>query len=88
MDFIAVGSFCVFFVCMFFVCCFYSHFDLNDQDADEQRDLVKYENDSDEFIPFAVRVKVVPACRVIMEEKSSLENRQIFSINEKKIISV
>ena len=61
MDLATAGGLCLFFACMCFVSCFYVNFS-DDQDADEQKDDVKYENGSDNFIPFAINVKIKRIC--------------------------
>ena len=43
MDLATAGGFCLLGACMCFVSCFYTNFSDN-QDADEQKDDVKYEN--------------------------------------------
>ena len=89
MDLATAGGLCLFFACtMCFVSCFYVNFS-DDQDADEQKDDVKYENGSDNFIPFAINVKIVPACLIIAEEKSSVQHKHvIISNNETNILNV
>ena len=88
MDLATAGGLCLFFACICFVSCFYVNFS-DDQDADEQKDDVKYENGSDNFIPFAVNVKIVPACLIIVKEKSSVQHKHvIISNNETNILNV
>ena len=92
MDLATAGGLCLFFACMCFISCFYVNFS-DDQDADEQKDDVKYdvkyENGSDNFIPFAVNVKIVPACLIIAEEKSSVQHKHVvISNNETNILNV
>ena len=88
MDLATAGGFCLLGACMCFVSCFYTNFSDN-QDADEQKDDVKYENGSDNFIPFAINVKIVPACLIIAEEKSSVQHKHVvISNNETNILNV
>ena len=88
MDLATAVGFCILCALMCFVSCFYTNFN-DDQDADEQKDDVKYENGSDNFIPFAVNVKIVPACLIIEEEKSSVQHKHVvISNNETNILNV
>ena len=88
MDLATAGGLCLLCACMCFISCFYVNFS-DDQDADEQKDDVKYENGSDNFIPFAINVKIVPECLIIAEEKSSVQHKHvIISNNETNILNV
>ena len=88
MDLATAVGFCILCALMCFVSCFYTNFN-DEQDADEQKDDVKYENGSDNFIPFAINVKIVPACLIIAEEKSSVQHKHvIISNNETNILNV
>ena len=88
MDLATAVGFCILFALMCFVSCFYTNFN-DDQDADEQKYDVKYENGSDNFIPFATNVKIVPACLIIAEEKSSVQHKHVvISNNETNILNV
>ena len=92
MDLATAVGFCILCALMCFVSCFYTNFN-DDQDADEQKDDVKYdvkyENGSDNFIPFAVNVKIVPACLIIVKEKSSVQHKHVvISNNETNILNV
>ena len=99
MDLATAVGFCIVIAIMCFASCFYTNFN-DDQDADEQKDDVKYdvkyENGSDNFIPFAVNVKIVPAClisveekNISVEEKSSVQHKHVvISNNETNILNV